>query len=115
MERLERSSTLITRGKASWRHDEFRGDVLKQFFLGKTFAEITPMLIAQYVNARLKSTTKRKQLRNSTTVYKEVALVSSVFNMAIREGVAQVNPLPLNPDGYQEKAAGAEQAGKVLD
>lgn len=100
--------------KASWRHDEFRGDVLKQFFLGKAFTEITPMLIAQYINTRLKSTTKRKQLRNPTTVYKEVALVSSVFNMAIREGVAQVNPCHSIPMAIKKKLPARNKRERFL-
>ncbi|MBA2528201.1 MAG: hypothetical protein H0V18_20820, partial [Pyrinomonadaceae bacterium] len=100
--------------KASWRHDEFRGDVLKQFFLEKTFQEITPMLIAQYINTRLKSKTKRKQLRNPTTVYKEVALVSSVFNMALREGLAQVNPCHSIPMAIKKKLPARNKRERFL-
>jgi integrase len=100
--------------KASWRHDEFRGEVLKQFFAGKTFAEITPMLIAQYITTRLNSMTKRKQLRNPTTVYKEVALASSVFTMAIREGVAQVNPCKAIPTAIKKKLPARNKRERFL-
>jgi integrase len=100
--------------KASWRHDEFRGDVLKEFFAGKTFGEITPMLIAQYISTRLKSTTKRKQLRNPTTVYKEVALASSVFTMAVREGVAQVNPCHAIPTAIKKKLPARNRRERFL-
>lgn len=100
--------------KASWRHDEFRGAVLKQFFAGKTFGEITPMLIAQYITTRLKSTTKRKQLRNPTTVYKEVALASSVFTMAIREGVAHANPCHAIPTAIKKKLPARNKRERFL-
>jgi hypothetical protein len=55
--------------KASWKHDEFSGKVLKEFFAGKTFGEITPMLLAQYVNVRLKAFSKRKDLFDPTTIH----------------------------------------------
>jgi integrase len=100
--------------KASWRHDEYRGDVLKQFFLGKTFREIRPMQIAQYINTRLKSTTKRKKLRNPSTVYKEVALASSIFNMAVREGVAQINPCRSIPSAIKKKLPARNKRDRFL-
>ena len=89
--------------KASWRHDEFRGEVLKRFFAGKTFGEITPMLLSQYINMRLTAFSKRKALFDPTTIYKEVALASSIFNMAIREGEAQLNPCRLIPTAIKKK------------
>jgi integrase len=78
--------------KESWRHDEFRGEVLKKFFKGKSFSQITPMLVVGYINQRLQSKTKRKKIRSPVTVYKELRLLSSVFVMAIGEGKASVNP-----------------------
>jgi integrase len=100
--------------KASWRHDEFRGNVLKQFFVGKTFAEITPMLVAQYANKRLKSSSKRKALFDPTTIYKEVALASSIFNMAMREGVAKVNPCHSIPTAIKKKLPARNKRDRFL-
>ncbi|MFZ0063534.1 MAG: tyrosine-type recombinase/integrase [Pyrinomonadaceae bacterium] len=100
--------------KASWRHDEFRGDVLKQFFTSKKFVEITPMLIAQYANLRLKSFSRRKALFDPTTIHKEVALASSVFNMAIREGVAGSNPCPLIPTAIKKKLPARNKRERFL-
>lgn len=100
--------------KVSWQHDEFRGKVLKEFFAGKTFAEITPMLLAQYINQRLKSSSKRKSLFDPTTIYKEVALASSVFNMAMREGVANVNPCQSIPTAIRKKLPARNKRDRFL-
>jgi integrase len=77
---------------ADWKHTEFRGQVLKDFFAGKAFMEIKPLTIRGFVNDRLKSITKRGTTRSPVTVRKEVALASAVFRMAIAEGVATENP-----------------------
>jgi len=100
--------------KASWRHDEFRGEVLKQFFACKTFGQITPMLLAQYANIRLKAFSKRKALFDPTTIYKEVALASSIFNMAIREGVAQSNPCRSIPIAIKKKLPARNKRDRFL-
>ncbi|HUE82594.1 MAG TPA: site-specific integrase [Pyrinomonadaceae bacterium] len=100
--------------KASWRHDEFRGKVLKEFFAGKTFGEITPMLLAQYVNVRLKAFSKHKALFDPTTIHKEVALTSSIFNMAIREGVAKSNPCHSIPTAIKKKLPARNKRDRFL-
>jgi integrase len=88
--------------KASHYHDKFRCKVLKEYFKGKKFSDITPMLVRKYIKERLESTTQRveikadgekeNRLRSPVTVHKEVVLLSSIFRMAIEEGVAQNNP-----------------------
>lgn len=100
--------------KADWKHDEFRGDVLKSFFAGKQFSEITPMLVVSYINGRLKSTTKRGTTRNPVTVHHEVRLLSSVFNMAIREGVATTNPCVTIPKSVKKKIPARNKRDRFL-
>jgi integrase len=100
--------------KADWKHDEFRGAVLKEFFAGKTFAQITPMLIVQLVNQRLKSISKRGRLRSPVTVSKEIALASSVFNMAIQEGAATVNPCLSIPKSVKKKLPARNKRDRFL-
>jgi len=77
---------------ADWKHAECRGQVLKDFFAGKTFREIKPLAIIGFANDRLNSTTKRGTTRSPVTVSKEVALASAVFRMAISDRVATENP-----------------------
>jgi integrase len=77
---------------ADWKHAECRGQVLKDFFAGKTLREIKPLAIIGFANDRLESITKRGTKRSPVTVRKEIALASAVFRMAISEGVATENP-----------------------
>jgi integrase len=88
---------------ADWKHAEFRGKVLEEFFAGKTFRQITVMVMVGLINARLKSKTKRGTVRDPTTVYKEVALASAVFRMAISEGIAESNPCEHLPAATRKK------------
>jgi hypothetical protein len=53
--------------KADWKHDDYRGEVLKEFLAGKTFGQITPMLVVQYINERLKSASKCGRVRSPVT------------------------------------------------
>ena len=91
---------------SDWKHAEFRGAMLKEFFINKSFSEITVMSVVRFVNARLKSTTKRGNTRNPVTVYKEVALLSAIFRMAISErdaAVADGNPCDHLPSATRKK------------
>jgi integrase len=100
--------------KADWKHDDFRGEVLKQFFAGKTFGQITPMLIVQYINERLKSVSKRGRVRSPVTIYKEVRLLSSVFTMAIQEVAAKVNPCLSIPKSVKKKLPARNKRDRYL-
>jgi len=86
---------------SSYRHAEFRCEMLKKHFAGKRFDEITPMAVVRFIDKRLESKTVRKEVlpdgtkankkRSPTTVNKEVTLLSSIFHMAIGEGVTTKN------------------------
>jgi len=100
--------------KTDWKHDEYRGEVLKLFFTGNQFSEIKPMLVVTYINDRIKSTTKRGTTRNPVTFHHEVQLLSSVFNMAIREQVTTVNPCLLIPKSVKKKIPGRVKRDRFL-
>jgi integrase len=100
--------------KIDWQHDHFRGEVLKQFFRGSTFSEITPMRVVAYINERLQSTTKRKRTRSPVTVHHEVCLLRSVFNMAIAEGVAKMNPCSSIPRSVKKKLPAQNKRNRFL-
>jgi integrase len=100
--------------KMDWQHDEFRGEVLKNFFAGKRFSEITPMLVVSFINDRLKSKTKRGTVRHPVTVHHEVQLLSSIFNMAVKEGAATVNPCLLIPKSVKKKIPARNKRDRFL-
>jgi len=78
--------------KITWKHDEFRCETLKEHFNGMRFRDITPRSVEKFVLARLETDTCRKKKRSPVTVHKEFSLLSSIFNMAIREDDANSNP-----------------------
>lgn len=78
--------------KTTWKHDEFRCETLKGHFKGLRFRDITPRSVEKFILARLESDTQRQTKRSPVTVHKEFSLLSSIFNMAIKEDVASSNP-----------------------
>jgi integrase len=100
--------------KSDWKHDQFRGEVLKTFFAGRKFWQITPMLVVGYINQRLESITKRNTSRSPVTIHKEVRLLSSIFKMAIAEGVASVNPCLSIPWSVKKKLPARNKRDRFL-
>ncbi len=78
--------------KATWKHDEFRCEVLKEYFKGMRFRDITPRSVEKFILTRLDSDTRSKTKRSPVTVHKEFSLLSSIFNIAIKEDAAASNP-----------------------
>jgi len=78
--------------KITWRHDEFRCETLKEHFKGLRFRDVTPRSVEKFILVRLESDTNRGTKRSPVTVHKEFSLLSSIFNMAIKEEVTSSNP-----------------------
>jgi integrase len=105
-------------------HDLYRTQVLKEFFLGKRFDEITMMSVVKYVNDRLDSTTARVESvvngkkvyrkRSPTTVNKELTLLSSIFRMAKKEKVATSNPCEDLPRSVRKKIPARYRRNRYL-
>jgi integrase len=79
--------------KRSWQGDEERARPLKEFFAGKRLREITPMLIEQLKQQRLKTKTLHKRDRSPATVNRELQVLSKVFAMAYDNGLVETNPM----------------------
>lgn len=108
--------------KLSWRHDQFRCEMLCGFFGDKRFREITPMQVASFIKQRLSTKIKRYRqksqpvrLRSPVTVHKEVTLLSSIFRMAIGEGVAVQNPVSLVPRAIRKQIKARNRRRCTLD
>lgn len=109
---------------ASPAHDGFRCEVLKDYFKGKRFDEITMMMVVKFINQRLNSETVRKEVledgtvvsrrRSPTTVNKEVTLLSSIFRLAIRERVATANACDELPKSVRAKIPARRRRNRRL-
>ena len=109
---------------ASPAHDGFRCEVLKNYFNGKRFDEITMMMVVKFINQRLSSETVRKEVledgtvanrkRSPTTVNKEVTLLSSIFRLAIRERVATSNACDQLPKSVRAKMPARRRRNRRL-
>lgn len=95
--------------KASYRHDQFRCAVLTEYFAGKRFRDIKPILVSTFIKDRLATMIKRHNQkspathsRSPVTVHKEVTLLSGIFNMAIQEKVATDNPCRAIPKAVRK-------------
>ncbi len=78
--------------KRSWREDQYHVEVLKAFFNEKSFREITPMLLEKFKRERRQGLTNRDQPRSAASVNRELACISKIFSLAVRNGQADSNP-----------------------
>ncbi len=78
--------------KRSWKHDQFRVRALLQAFKGRTLGEVTPLAIEAFKNSRRHSFTKYDTQRSPASVNRELELLSRIFSLAIRLGLADSNP-----------------------
>ncbi len=61
-------------------------------FAGKSFREITPMLIEKFKRARLKAPTRSDRQRRVASVNRELACISKIFSLAMRDKMTDSNP-----------------------
>ena len=78
--------------KRSWKHDRFRVRVLIDAFRGKTLGEISPLVIERFKSQRQHSLTKHDKQRSPASVNRELELLSRIFSLAVRLGLAELNP-----------------------
>jgi integrase len=78
--------------KRSWKHDRFRVRVLLQAFRGKTLSDVTPLVIERFKSQRQHSFTKYDKQRSPASVNRELELLSRIFSLAVRLGLAEFNP-----------------------
>jgi integrase len=63
-----------------------------EFFRGKTFAQISPLLVEKYKKERRESVTCRGGKRAPATVNRELALLSRIFTLAMKHKLTATNP-----------------------
>lgn len=65
---------------------------IADWFKGKKFSQISPLLIEKFKKERHESITKRGTRRSAASVNRELELLSRIFNLAIDCEVAESNP-----------------------
>lgn len=70
----------------------YSAGLLCRHFQGRTFAEITPLVVEQFRRRMLAQKSMRGKLYKPVTVRIYIALLSRIFEAAIDEGVATANP-----------------------
>jgi len=82
----------IAKKKRSYDKDIQRSRVLKENFGHFLAEEIKPSMIEAYQEKRLNQLTKRGTKTRPATVNRELALMKRIYNLAIRDGLVDVNP-----------------------
>ncbi|HEX8137574.1 MAG TPA: site-specific integrase [Pyrinomonadaceae bacterium] len=77
--------------KRSCYDDVLWAHAVEPWFKGKTFREISPLLIEKFKRERKESLTKKGTKRSPATVNRELEILSKVFNLAIDYGVTDTN------------------------
>ena len=78
--------------KRSSETDKYHVAALVGFFKDKPLSEITPMLIEKYKKTRRLTQRKDKTDRAVSSVNRELACLSKIFSLAMRDGYAASNP-----------------------
>ncbi len=77
--------------KRSWKRDEVSLKSLKPFFKGKMLRDIGPQLVENYKAKRKADKTPRKTLVKEATINREIALLKTMFNTALKWGKIEKN------------------------
>jgi integrase len=78
--------------KRSWKHDRFRARTLLDAFRGKTLAEVSAADIERFKSRRQHSFINKEKQRSPASVNRELELLSRIFSLAVRLGLAEINP-----------------------
>ena len=80
--------------KRTWRNDVYNAPVICEWFKGKTFAQVSPLLVEKFKKELRESITKKKTLRSARSVNEFLELLSWIFSLAIRYGETEKKSVP---------------------
>ncbi len=105
--------------KGSYKTDITMFKALSAFFKGYKLSKITPFLIEKYRIERGKKVTRMsKKPISKGTIDRELATLKAMFNMAIRDGMADVNPVKevkfFREDNKKERILAPEEIQRLL-
>ncbi|MDQ3684819.1 MAG: tyrosine-type recombinase/integrase [Acidobacteriota bacterium] len=105
--------------KRSWYHDTRYVVILCDYFKGKTFGDITPMLVEHYKKHRREGVTRLGTNRNMATVNRELALLSKIFSLAVDNGYTETNPCRkvrrFRVDNRRERVLSDDEEAQLLE
>jgi len=84
--------------KRSWRSDVYHVATFRAYFGEKRFNDLTPILIERFKRDRRGTSTvhsnrdAERKVRKASSVNREIACLSKVFSLAVRDGLASSNP-----------------------
>jgi integrase len=92
---IDRYLETAKKTKRSWKNDERYGTAWKERFGGRPLEDVTPADLDRTRTERLAATVKGKGQRGVTpaTVNREFAFLKHVYNVAIRDGQTDKNPV----------------------
>jgi integrase len=100
-------------------NDEYYLKAIKAFFKRKTFEEISPLLVEKFKSERKNGLTKWGKQRKPASVNRELTCLSRIFNMAIRDGLATLNPCDqvklLREDNQRTRYLIEDEEERLLD
>ena len=75
-------------------NDEYKLSVIceSKCFKGKTFAQISPLLIEKYKKERREALMENGRTRKPSTINRELGILSKIFSLAIKYGITHSNP-----------------------
>jgi integrase len=104
--------------KLSCRDDELNCKVLSDFFGGKAFNQISPLLIEKFKRERRDSMTRYGEQRKPASVNRELATLSRMFSLAMDNGLVASNPCTkvhkLREDNQRTRYLSAEEEERLM-
>ena len=105
--------------KRSWKHDELYAKIIKDFFRGYNFEDISPLLIEKFKRTRRAGLTNRGEQRAASTVNREMAQLSKMFSLALKLGFCSENPCrrvdAFKVNNRKERVVTYEEEGRILE
>jgi integrase len=105
--------------KRSWKHDELYAKIIKDFFRGYNFEDISPLLIEKFKRTRRAGMTNRGEQRATSTVNREMAQLSKMFSLALKLGFCSENPCrrvdAFKVNNRKERVVTYEEEGRILE
>lgn len=105
--------------KRSFKDDEQRVGVVKEFFRGWQVRDVTPMLIEKFKSDLRKRRTKFKREMSPATVNRYLQVLSKVLSLAYDNGLIDSNPMSrvrrLREPPPRERYLTGEEEGRLLE